>query len=80
MSTLPSKIEAIDELTEKLDALAPRFDLDAGQVEILTTPSEFYSTLKTKILSAKKRIFLSSLYIGKEEKELVCPLTAVILD
>jgi CDP-diacylglycerol--glycerol-3-phosphate 3-phosphatidyltransferase len=40
-------------------------------VTVLSTPEEFYSTLKEKILSAKKRVFLSSLYIGKEETELV---------
>jgi len=62
---------SIDELTKKLDFLAPRFELQKGEITVLTTPEEFYSTLRTKILGAKKRVYLSSLYIGKEEKELV---------
>jgi hypothetical protein len=62
---------AIDDLTRKLDGLAPRFELKEGEISVLTTPDEFYTTLKQKILSAKKRVFLSSLYVGKEEKELV---------
>jgi len=62
---------SIDDLTKKLDSLAPRFELQNGEIKVLTTPEEFYSTLRKKILSAKKRIFLSSLYIGKQETELV---------
>lgn len=62
---------SIDDLAKKLDSLAPRFELQSGEITVLTTPEEFYSTLRKKILSAKKRIFLSSLYIGKEETELV---------
>ena len=73
MSTLSNVNPAIDDLTKKLDDLAPRFELQNGQVVVLTTPEEFYSTLKHKILNAKKRVFLSSLYIGKEEKDLVLP-------
>src|SRR5579862_7122108 len=63
-STLPSSTShpAIDDLARKLDSLAPRFELQNGDVTVLTTPEEFYSTLKEKILSAKSRIFLSSLY------------------
>src|SRR5271154_3311212 len=62
---------SIDELTKKLDSLAPRFELQKGEITVLTTPEEFYTTLRTKILGAKRRVYLSSLYIGKEEKELV---------
>jgi CDP-diacylglycerol--glycerol-3-phosphate 3-phosphatidyltransferase len=64
---------AIDALTAKLDVLAPRFELEAGDVEVLITPEQFYATLRHKILAAKHRVFLSSLYIGKEESELVPP-------
>ncbi|KAK5994054.1 CDP-diacylglycerol--glycerol-3-phosphate 3-phosphatidyltransferase [Cladobotryum mycophilum] len=45
----------------ELDRMAPSFD----------TPAEFYETLKDRIRNAKKRIFLSTLYIGKSEKELI---------
>jgi hypothetical protein len=64
---------AIEALTAKLEVLAPRFELEAGDVEVLITPEQFYSTLRKKILAAKHRVFLSSLYIGKEETELVHP-------
>src|SRR5579859_6751653 len=62
---------AIEDLTRKLDGLAPRFELGRGDIQVLNTPEEFYTTLCRKILGAKERVFLSSLYIGKEETELV---------
>ncbi|KAI9784978.1 MAG: CDP-diacylglycerol--glycerol-3-phosphate 3-phosphatidyltransferase [Geoglossum umbratile] len=58
-------------LTSELDRIAPRFDIHASQIRILQTPTEFYDTLKEKILSARSRIFLSTLYIGKTGHELV---------
>ncbi|MCJ1282989.1 CDP-diacylglycerol--glycerol-3-phosphate 3-phosphatidyltransferase [Xylographa opegraphella] len=58
-------------ITTELDRIAPRIDLRADQIEILEGPSEFYDTLKRKIKRAKKRIYLSTLYIGKSEHELV---------
>ncbi|MCJ1382914.1 CDP-diacylglycerol--glycerol-3-phosphate 3-phosphatidyltransferase [Xylographa soralifera] len=58
-------------ITTELDRLAPRIDLRADQIEILEGPSDFYNTLKNKIKLAKKRIYLSTLYIGKSEHELV---------
>src|ERR1700737_1452026 len=73
ISSLSTTNPVIDDLTKKLDNLAPRFELQKGEIEILTTPVEFYTTLRKKILSAKKRVFLSSLYIGKDETELVNP-------
>lgn len=56
---------------QQLDSIAPRFALKKGDIEILNHPVTFYETLKEKILKAEKRIFLSSLYIGKHEDELV---------
>jgi CDP-diacylglycerol---glycerol-3-phosphate 3-phosphatidyltransferase len=70
-TTISNFHPSIDDLTKKLDSLAPRFELQNGEIKVLTTPEEFYSTLRKKILSAKKRIFLSSLYIGKDETALV---------
>ena len=58
-------------ITAELDRLAPRIDVRADQIKILEGPSDFYETLKAKIRGAKRRIFLSSLYIGKSEHELV---------
>lgn len=57
--------------TNELDKLAPRFDINSSQIQILRSPAEFYDTLKSKIRGAEKRIFLSTLYIGKTEHELV---------
>lgn len=59
------------QLCIKLDKLAPRIDLPAGSIQILSDPKEFYCTLKNKIEGAQRRIFLSTLYIGKSEHELV---------
>ena len=54
-----------------LDRIAPRFTIQGDQIRILRSPAEFYETLKTKIRGAERRIFLSTLYIGKSETELV---------
>ncbi|CAM9018121.1 unnamed protein product [Wickerhamomyces anomalus] len=62
---------SINALVSELDQLSPRFELKRGEIEILHDPKEFYSLLKSKISKAKKRIFLSSLYIGKTQDELV---------
>lgn len=69
---------SINALVSELDKLAPRFELNRGQIEILHDPKEFYSLLKTKISKAKKRIFLSSLYIGKTQEELVGCLASAL--
>ncbi|KAL9624614.1 MAG: hypothetical protein Q9160_001279 [Pyrenula sp. 1 TL-2023] len=61
-------------LTTELDRIAPRFDIDASQIDVLDSPSSFYETLKTKILSARRRIYLSTLYIGKTEHDLIVTL------
>ncbi|MCJ1406323.1 CDP-diacylglycerol--glycerol-3-phosphate 3-phosphatidyltransferase [Ptychographa xylographoides] len=58
-------------ITTELDRLAPHIDIRADQIRIIESPSDFYETLKRKIQSAKKRIYLSTLYIGKSEHELV---------
>lgn len=58
----------------ELDKIAPSFPINGSQVRILETPAEFYDTLKAKIRTAKTRIFLSTLYIGKSERELIVTL------
>ncbi|KAF3771071.1 hypothetical protein M406DRAFT_326474 [Cryphonectria parasitica EP155] len=58
----------------ELDKLAPSFSIHGSQVQILQTPAEFYDTLKDKIRKAERRIFLSTLYIGKSERELITTL------
>lgn len=56
---------------QQLDAIAPRFTVKGSSINILLDPKEFYSTLKQKIASAKSRVFLSSLYVGKTQEELI---------
>lgn len=63
---------------QQLDAIAPRFVLKQGDITILSAPDEFYTTLKDKISQANKRIFLSSLYIGKTQKELIACLDSAL--
>ncbi|KAL8796210.1 MAG: hypothetical protein Q9182_007408, partial [Xanthomendoza sp. 2 TL-2023] len=58
-------------VVSQLDQIAPRIDINADQIEVLEGPKEFYETLKQKIRNAKTRIYLSTLYIGKAEHELV---------
>lgn len=60
-------------LTKRLaDELGlPLFAASGDQLHLLEDPSHFYETLKDKISRAKHRIFLASLYIGKEETELI---------
>ncbi|KAM4065769.1 PLD-like domain-containing protein [Hirsutella rhossiliensis] len=62
---------ALAPIVSELDRLAPSFDVDHESIRILQTPAEFYETLKERIRNAKRRIFLSTLYIGKSERELL---------
>ncbi|VEU22295.1 DEKNAAC103569 [Brettanomyces naardenensis] len=55
----------------QLDSMAPRFEIQGSQIEILDHPADFYSVLKQKIINAHSRVFLSSLYIGRYQHELV---------
>jgi phosphatidylserine/phosphatidylglycerophosphate/cardiolipin synthase-like enzyme len=57
--------------TAELDRIAPSFRINGSQIRVLQSPAEFYETLKDKIRNAERRIFLSTLYIGKSERELV---------
>ncbi|KAF3925819.1 hypothetical protein ABW20_dc0102565 [Dactylellina cionopaga] len=64
-------------LVDEMDKLAPRFEVAPREITILKEPEEFYKNLKVrvpsgmKILSAKKRVFIATLYIGKTEHELI---------
>ncbi|KAI9700274.1 MAG: CDP-diacylglycerol--glycerol-3-phosphate 3-phosphatidyltransferase [Candelina mexicana] len=65
-------------LTNELDRVAPRFDLQGSQIQVLSTPHEFYETLKAKILRAQTQIYLSTLYIGKTEYELISTIQTAL--
>ncbi|SPQ21572.1 47213538-8579-4440-a9c7-22a2a594c20b [Thermothielavioides terrestris] len=58
----------------ELDRIAPSFKINGAQIQVLQSPAEFYETLKHKIRNAERRIFLSTLYIGRSEKELILTL------
>ncbi|KAK2002037.1 hypothetical protein LX36DRAFT_569071 [Colletotrichum falcatum] len=60
--------------TNELDKIAPSFSVNGSQIQIIRSPVDFYETLKERIRNAKRRIFLSTLYIGKTEKELIATL------
>jgi len=68
-SSISPRLSHLSTLTLDLDQLAPRIDINADQIEIITGPTEFYETLRNRIRGAKRRIFLSTLYIGKTEHE-----------
>ncbi|KLU90162.1 CDP-diacylglycerol-glycerol-3-phosphate 3-phosphatidyltransferase [Magnaporthiopsis poae ATCC 64411] len=63
---------------EELDKLAPSFKLHGSRIRIIQTPADFYETLKDKIRHAERRIFLSTLYIGKSEKDLIATLQTAL--
>ncbi|KAI0373051.1 hypothetical protein BV20DRAFT_1014418 [Pilatotrama ljubarskyi] len=55
----------------KLAEHQPCFSLSSSDVSILHEPRVFYRTLLNMIRTARHRIFLSSLYIGSEDVELI---------
>ncbi|KAG6300684.1 hypothetical protein E4U09_006432 [Claviceps aff. purpurea] len=61
-------------LVSELDRMAPSFDIRGEDVCIIRSPADFYETLKNRIRAAKTRIFLSTLYIGKSEQDLIATL------
>ncbi|ROT38999.1 hypothetical protein SODALDRAFT_332440 [Sodiomyces alkalinus F11] len=69
-----SQIGVLAPFTSELDRIAPSFDIHGSQIHIIRSPTDFYETLKERIRNARKRIFLSTLYIGKTEKELIATL------
>ncbi|KAL3959352.1 hypothetical protein ACCO45_007514 [Purpureocillium lilacinum] len=70
-SSSGSAVGALAPFVSELDRMAPSFDVRGGDIRILRTPTDFYETLKDRIRNAKHRIFLSTLYIGKSERELI---------
>ncbi|KAK8136085.1 hypothetical protein PG984_004025 [Apiospora sp. TS-2023a] len=70
----PGSAGMLAPFVNELDKIAPSFRIHGSQIQVIRTPSDFYETLKAKIRSAKTRVFLSTLYIGKSEKELITTL------
>ncbi|KAJ5191688.1 uncharacterized protein N7498_010673 [Penicillium cinerascens] len=65
-------------ITVELDRIAPRFEVPASQITIIDSPANFYAALKHKIRNAKRRVYLSTLYIGKTEHELIETLSEAL--
>ncbi|KAI7655459.1 hypothetical protein KC322_g18342, partial [Hortaea werneckii] len=72
--TVASPAAPLASITGELDKLTPRFDVSAEDIEILRSPSDFFETLKEKISKAQDRIYLSTLYVGKTEHELIATI------
>nr|OQO21144.1 hypothetical protein B0A51_09423 [Rachicladosporium sp. CCFEE 5018] len=73
LNASPAGIAPIATITNELDKLAPRFDVSADAIEILKGPAEFYATLKASYIELR-RIYLSTLYVGKTEHELIATI------
>ncbi|CCH42788.1 CDP-diacylglycerol-glycerol-3-phosphate 3-phosphatidyltransferase [Wickerhamomyces ciferrii] len=71
MSSLSGFHQTLLPLVKEMDQVAPRFELNSDQIDIIHEPSNFYDHLKQKISKAQNRIFFSSLYIGRTQDELI---------
>ncbi|WWC86145.1 uncharacterized protein L201_001018 [Kwoniella dendrophila CBS 6074] len=67
----PHQHPAFETLSSELSLTQPCFGARGDEVELLTSPQMFYARLLEMIKRAKRRILISSLYIGAEEGELV---------
>ncbi|KAJ7679191.1 hypothetical protein DFH06DRAFT_1165957 [Mycena polygramma] len=62
----------IEDFAAKLQQ--PKFTVSPHDIRILSKPTQFYSQLIDMIRRAQTRIFISSLYLGSSESELVSAL------
>ncbi|KAL4928683.1 CDP-diacylglycerol--glycerol-3-phosphate 3-phosphatidyltransferase [Aspergillus undulatus] len=75
-----SSASPLGTITTELDRIAPCFEISPSRITILDSPAGFYTTLKNKIRKARKRIYLSTLYIGKSEYELIETVNQALRD
>lgn len=71
----PLQLPAFEGLVTSLSSSQPCFGARGDEIALLTSPVQFKAALLEMIKRAKRRIIISSLYIGAEEEELVRPLT-----
>ncbi|KIY71182.1 phospholipase D/nuclease [Cylindrobasidium torrendii FP15055 ss-10] len=62
---------AVSDFSQALARRQPTFPVPANNIRILAEPREFYTSILDIIGRAQRRIFLSSLYIGSSETELL---------
>ncbi|KIJ69206.1 hypothetical protein HYDPIDRAFT_172657 [Hydnomerulius pinastri MD-312] len=70
---------SIRDFATSLALKQPCLPLSSKDVHVLHEPSKFYSKLLEIIRRARRRIFLSSLYIGSSESELLGALDTALL-
>ncbi|KAF9444461.1 CDP-diacylglycerol-glycerol-3-phosphate 3-phosphatidyltransferase [Macrolepiota fuliginosa MF-IS2] len=68
----------IQDFTSKIASKQPAFSLPPRQICILNQPTQFYSLLLEMIRRAEHRIFISSLYIGSEDTEILDTITEAL--
>ncbi|KDO17357.1 hypothetical protein SPRG_17206, partial [Saprolegnia parasitica CBS 223.65] len=64
---MPSPKATVEAVFDDLALSNPSFPLESDAVSVLTSPDAFYQQLLTNIRAARRRISLSSLYIGTDE-------------
>ncbi|KAJ9122330.1 hypothetical protein QFC22_001751 [Naganishia vaughanmartiniae] len=69
----------IDKLKDELTLTQPCFGVRGDEVEVLFEPQDFHKRLLHIIRNAKRRITISTLYIGVEQQELVGKLRVAAL-
>ncbi|ODN84072.1 hypothetical protein, variant [Cryptococcus amylolentus CBS 6039] len=74
----PHQYAAFEHLSQSLSSTQPCFGARGDEVELLNGPTGFYKRLIEIIGRAKRRILISSLYIGAEEGELVEAIKAAL--
>lgn len=62
---------SLDPFVKDIANVQPTFPLASKNVKILKEPTDFYAELLNLIRRARRRLFISSLYIGHSETELV---------
>lgn len=56
----------------------PRFRTRASRMQLIKSPTRFYKAIESIIERAQERVFLSSLYIGKDETDLMDTLKTTL--
>ena len=76
-SVNPLHLPAFETLASSLSSSQPCFGARGDEITILTSPVEFKAALLEMIKRARRRIIISSLYIGVEEEEIVSKSSVV---
>jgi len=73
-ASIPHAHGAFEHLSAQLSGTQPCFGTQGDKVELLTTPTEFHDRLLEMVKRARRRVLISTLYIGTEEASLVSAL------